>query len=88
IAEELNVEEVLPEWLGANLLIQGFPELTQLTMGSRILFPSGAGLICMGETSLVRYLGVKSRSSIKIMRSYLLVLSVAGINGGGLFALW
>ncbi len=49
IAEELNVEEVLPEWLGANLLIQGFPELTQLTMGSRILFPSGAGLICMGE---------------------------------------
>jgi hypothetical protein len=49
IAEELGVESVLPEWLGANVLIKGFPELTKLTMGSRILFPSGAGLICMGE---------------------------------------
>lgn len=49
IAEELKVESVLPEWLGANLFIKGFPDLTKLTMGSRILFPSGAGLICMGE---------------------------------------
>ncbi|WP_082693150.1 MOSC domain-containing protein [Bacillus sp. FJAT-29814] len=49
IARELGVEVVLPEWLGANLLIQGFSEFTKLTIGSRILFPSGAGLICMGE---------------------------------------
>ncbi|MFK9093932.1 MOSC domain-containing protein [Bacillus salipaludis] len=49
IAEELRVESVRPEWLGANLLVKGFPELSKLTMGSRILFPSGAGLICMGE---------------------------------------
>lgn len=49
IAEELGVESVQPEWLGANVLVKGFPELTKLTMGSRILFPSGAGLICMGE---------------------------------------
>jgi hypothetical protein len=49
IAEELGVEAVLPEWLGANVLVKGFPEWTKLTMGSRILFPSGAGLICMGE---------------------------------------
>jgi hypothetical protein len=49
IAEELEVEEVLPEWLGANIFIKGFPDFTKLTIGSRILFPSGAGLICMGE---------------------------------------
>lgn len=49
IAEELGIEAVLPEWLGANILLKGFPELTRLTMGSRILFSSGAGLICMGE---------------------------------------
>ncbi|WP_160725191.1 MOSC domain-containing protein [Bacillus sp. USDA818B3_A] len=49
IASELGVEKVLPEWLGANLLVKGFPELTKLPLGSRILFPSGAGLICMGE---------------------------------------
>ncbi len=49
IAEELGVKSIRPEWLGANVLVKGFPELTKLTMGSRILFPSGAGLICMGE---------------------------------------
>jgi hypothetical protein len=49
IAEELGVESIRPEWLGANVLVKGFPKLTKLTMGSRILFPSGAGLICMGE---------------------------------------
>jgi hypothetical protein len=49
IAEELGVDSVLPEWLGANILVKGFPELTKLTMGSRLLFPSGSGLICMGE---------------------------------------
>ncbi|MBT2736511.1 hypothetical protein J7E66_17450 [Bacillus sp. ISL-7] len=30
-------------------MVKEFPELTKLTIGSRILFPSGAGLICMGE---------------------------------------
>lgn len=49
IAEGLGVEYILPEWLGANLLLNGFPELTKLTMGSRLLFPNGTGLICMGE---------------------------------------
>ncbi len=49
IAEILGVEAVKPEWLGANLLVSGFPDLTKLTIGSRILFPSGAALICMGE---------------------------------------
>jgi hypothetical protein len=49
IAEQLGIEAVLPEWLGANILLSGFPDLTHLTIGSRILFPSGAGLICMGE---------------------------------------
>lgn len=49
IAEGLGVEYVLPEWLGANLCLNGYPELTKLPIGSRILFPNGTGLICMGE---------------------------------------
>jgi len=57
IAEGLGVECISPEWLGANLFISGFPELTKLTMGSRILFPSGAGLICMGENLPCTYPG-------------------------------
>lgn len=29
IAEEVGVASVLPEWLGANLLLKGFPNLTK-----------------------------------------------------------
>ncbi len=49
IAEKLRIDFVLPEWLGANIALGGFPNLTQLREGSRILFPSGAGLLCEGE---------------------------------------
>ncbi len=49
IAERLGVKKLLPEWFGANLAISGFPNFTKLPAGSRILFPSGAGLLCEGE---------------------------------------
>lgn len=49
IAAELGIAEVLPEWLGANLLIAGCPSLTLLPPGARLVFPSGAGLIGEGE---------------------------------------
>ncbi|RXT02758.1 MOSC domain-containing protein [Ammoniphilus sp. CFH 90114] len=49
VARELGVKEILPEWLGANLLISGIADLTKLRMGSRIMFPSGAVIICEGE---------------------------------------
>ena len=49
IAERLGVDQLLPEWFGANIAISGFPNFTKLPAGSRILFPSGAGLLCEGE---------------------------------------
>nr|WP_275984032.1 MOSC domain-containing protein [Paenibacillus hamazuiensis] len=49
IAGNMGLGEVRPEWLGANLLVEGFPELTLLPQGSRLLFPDGTGLICEGE---------------------------------------
>src|SRR5690625_1633503 len=49
IAKKLEVEQILPEWLGANIAIKGFGDLTKLPPGSRIVFPSGAGILCEGE---------------------------------------
>ncbi|GAB6875382.1 MOSC domain-containing protein [Thermaerobacter litoralis] len=49
IATGLGLDAVLPEWLGANLLLEGLPELTRLPAGARLLFPGGAGLVCEGE---------------------------------------
>ena len=74
IAKELEIEKVLPEWLGANLLVKGYPDLTKLTLGSRILFPGGAGLICMGENMPCTFPGEKIQKHYKDPKNLPLVL--------------
>ncbi|KQX66924.1 MULTISPECIES: MOSC domain-containing protein [unclassified Paenibacillus] len=49
IAQRLGVETIKPEWLGANIVVSGAPELTKLPMGIRMILPSGGGLVCEGE---------------------------------------
>jgi hypothetical protein len=50
IAESMGLPEIRPEWLGANLMLSGLRKvITSLSLGSRLLFPEGAGLICEGE---------------------------------------
>jgi len=44
IAETLKIPEILPEWLGANLLLSGIPDMTRLAPGTRLFFSSGAVL--------------------------------------------
>ncbi|WP_070121795.1 MOSC domain-containing protein [Bacillus marinisedimentorum] len=46
VALELDLPEIKPEWLGANMLLKGINDLTMLPAGSRILFSSGAGIVC------------------------------------------
>ena len=46
IADRLRVPYVAPEWLGANLLVEGVPDLSTLPIGTRLLFAGGAGLVC------------------------------------------
>lgn len=48
VASRLQVPEIRAEWLGANLLVAGLPALSALPAGTRLLFPSGAGLVCTG----------------------------------------
>ena len=48
IAARLSLPSVEPAWLGANLLVEGAPELSALPMGSRLLLSGGAGLVCEG----------------------------------------
>ncbi|QYK51175.1 MAG: MOSC domain-containing protein [Anaerolineales bacterium] len=49
VAAAMGVERVEPAWLGANLMISGVPELTQLPPGSRLYFEGGAGVVVEGE---------------------------------------
>ena len=49
IAVGLDVPEVQAAWVGANMLVSGIPELTQLPSGSRLYFEGGVGLVVEGE---------------------------------------
>lgn len=42
IAKDMGLEEVDPELVGANLVIEGIPDFTLLPPSSRLQFPSGA----------------------------------------------
>lgn len=48
IARRLELLEVRPEWLGANVLVRGLSGFSALPIGTRLLFPSGVGLVCEG----------------------------------------
>lgn len=45
IAGSMGISEVKPEWLGANLQIEGIPDLTLLPPSTRLVFSSKATLV-------------------------------------------
>jgi len=49
IATALGVPELRPEWLGANVLVQGLPKLTELPPSTRLYFAQGASLVVAGS---------------------------------------
>ena len=49
VAAAMCVPEVLPEWVGANLAMQGIPNLTMLSPSTRIFFPGDAVLVVDAE---------------------------------------
>ena len=49
IASALNLPEVRPEWLGANLLVAGIPSFSLLPPMTRLFFDSGTVLMVMDE---------------------------------------
>ncbi|GLK70995.1 MOSC domain-containing protein [Ancylobacter dichloromethanicus] len=57
IARRLGLAELRPEWIGANLLIEGVPRLTGLPPGTRLHFPGGAALVVEGENAPCRHAG-------------------------------
>ena len=49
IATAMNVPEIHPEWLGANLLLRNIPKLTLLPPCTRLAFAGGAVLVVEHE---------------------------------------
>ena len=55
IAGLLGIDHLKPEWVGANLVTSGIPDLTYLPPSTRMMFSSGATFIVDGENAPCRY---------------------------------
>jgi hypothetical protein len=51
VAAAMAIPEVKPEWIGANLLLKGIPELTTLPPMTRLFFSNGVVLMTGGENN-------------------------------------
>lgn len=55
IARRLSVPTVKPEWLGANMVLSGVPDLSMLPPSSRLIFEGGASLVIDIENGPCKY---------------------------------
>lgn len=55
VASAMGVAAVKPEWVGANLVTSGIPDLTTLPPSTRLQFPSGATLAVDLENAPCRF---------------------------------
>jgi hypothetical protein len=57
IAERMSIAELKPEWIGANLLLEGIPRLSMLPAGTLLFFKGGATLKVDGQNGPCRIAG-------------------------------
>ncbi len=57
IATAMNLPEIKPEWLGANILLEGVPDFTNIPWGTRLFFENGAALVNEGDNAPCRFAG-------------------------------
>jgi hypothetical protein len=57
VAGDMALAAIAPEWIGANLVIDGIPRLTRMPFGTRLFFAGGAVLLVEGENAPCRIAG-------------------------------
>jgi len=57
IAANMGIDKLEPEWLGANLLVSGIPDFSQIPPSTRMIFAGGAALVVDLENSPCKYPG-------------------------------
>jgi hypothetical protein len=59
VARRMDLPEVAPGWIGANVVTQGIPDLTGLPWGTRLVCGGGAVLVNEGENAPCRFAGAE-----------------------------
>jgi len=62
IANDLGLEEILPDWMGANLLLEGIPALSAIKPNTRLFFENGAVLLITEENNPCKTLSAEIAS--------------------------
>jgi hypothetical protein len=57
VAGRMGLTELKPEWIGANLVIEGLPKLSMLPAGTLLFFKGGATLKIDGQNKPCRFAG-------------------------------
>jgi MOSC domain-containing protein YiiM len=57
IADRMGLAEILPEWIGANLVIDGVPMLSMIPSGTRMFFAGGVTLKVDSQNAPCRIAG-------------------------------
>lgn len=57
VATLMELPEIAPGWIGANLVLTGLPDLTLTPIGARLFFAGGATLLLEGENAPCRVAG-------------------------------
>lgn len=57
VAERMGLVELRPEWIGANLVLEGLPSLSMLPARSLLFFKGGATVKIDGQNQPCRYSG-------------------------------
>ena len=55
VAEAMEIPEIKPEWVGANLLLEGILDLTLIPPSTRLIFEGGASLVVDMENGPCKY---------------------------------
>src|SRR5690606_17284334 len=57
IARDMGIPEIRPEWIGANMLLEGLPHLSMLPCGTKLFFKGGVTLKIDGQNVPCRIAG-------------------------------
>ena len=71
IAEAMNIALIQPEWLGANLCVDGIPDFTHVPPASRLLFSGVRLWLLMLKMNPVSIRRISSISTTPVAVSYL-----------------
>jgi hypothetical protein len=59
IARRLEIPDLKPGWIGANIVVAGIPDFTRLPWGSRLACAGGAVLVNEGDNAPCRFAGAE-----------------------------